>query len=132
MSYSISTLLTRNLQEVFGENDPARRRAAVQELYTEDGVFYDASKGVYRAHDRLPCWRRRTRHLRCRALERLRVGERGRSHRRLLEDCGSARSICYMTWACLLSPLRYFCQCFSTLKDPCKSGLYSCIPPSTF
>jgi len=45
MSYSISTLLTRNLQEVFGENDPARRRAAVQELYTEDGVFYDPSKG---------------------------------------------------------------------------------------
>jgi len=27
MSYSISTLLTRNLHDVFGENDPARRRA---------------------------------------------------------------------------------------------------------
>src|SRR5271165_4380970 len=26
MSYTISTLLTRNLQDVFGENDPARRR----------------------------------------------------------------------------------------------------------
>ncbi len=26
MSYSISTLLTRNLHDVFGENDPARRR----------------------------------------------------------------------------------------------------------
>jgi len=25
--YSISTLLTRNLHDVFGENDPARRRA---------------------------------------------------------------------------------------------------------
>ena len=36
MSHSISTLLTRNLQEVFGENDPARRRAAVDELYLED------------------------------------------------------------------------------------------------
>jgi len=48
MSYSIATLLTRNLEEVFGENEPARRRAAVQELYTEDGVFYDPSKGVYR------------------------------------------------------------------------------------
>src|SRR6202008_5016366 len=48
MSYSISTLLTRNLHEVFGEIDPARRRAAVQEIYTEDGVFYDPSKGVYR------------------------------------------------------------------------------------
>ena len=48
MSYSISTLLTRNLQEVFGENDPALRRVAVDELWTEDGVFYDPNKGVYR------------------------------------------------------------------------------------
>jgi hypothetical protein len=32
MSNSISTLLTRNLQEVFGENDPARRRAAVHRI----------------------------------------------------------------------------------------------------
>ena len=53
MSYSISTLLTRNLQEVFGENDPARRRAAVDELYLEDGVFYDPSKGVYRGRDEI-------------------------------------------------------------------------------
>jgi hypothetical protein len=53
MSNSISTLLTRNLQEVFGENDPARRRAAVQELYTEDGVFYDPSKGVYGGRDEI-------------------------------------------------------------------------------
>ena len=53
MSYSISTLLTRNLQEVFGENDPARRRAAVDELYLEDGVFCDPSKGVYRGRDEI-------------------------------------------------------------------------------
>jgi len=53
MSNSISTLLTRNLQEVFDENDPTRRRAAVQELYTEDGVFYDPSKGVYRGRDEI-------------------------------------------------------------------------------
>jgi hypothetical protein len=53
MSHSISTLLTRNLQEVFGENDPACRRAAVQELYTENGVFYDLSKGVYRGRDEI-------------------------------------------------------------------------------
>jgi hypothetical protein len=53
MSNSIATLLTRNLQEVFGENDPARRRAAVEELYTEDGVFYDPSKGVYRGRDEI-------------------------------------------------------------------------------
>jgi hypothetical protein len=48
MSYSISTLLTRNLQDVFGENDPARRRAAIDEIYIEDCAFYDPSKGVYR------------------------------------------------------------------------------------
>src|SRR3989441_10554947 len=53
MSYSISTLLTRNLHEVFGENDPARRRAAIDEIYTEDGVFYDPSKGVYRGRDEI-------------------------------------------------------------------------------
>jgi len=29
MSYSISTLLTRNIHEVFGENDVAHRRAAM-------------------------------------------------------------------------------------------------------
>ena len=36
MPYSISTLLTRNLHDVFGENDPARRRAAIDEIFTED------------------------------------------------------------------------------------------------
>ena len=35
MSYSISTLLTRNLHDVFGENDPARRRAAIDEIFTK-------------------------------------------------------------------------------------------------
>jgi SnoaL-like domain len=53
MSNSISALLKRNLQEVFGENDPARRRAAIQELFTEDCVFYDPSKGVYRGRDEI-------------------------------------------------------------------------------
>jgi len=53
MSHSISTLLTRNLQEVFGEKEPARRRAAVNELYTEGGVFYDPTKGVYRGRDEI-------------------------------------------------------------------------------
>jgi hypothetical protein len=33
MSYSISTLLPRNLHEVFGENDPARRRIAALYLF---------------------------------------------------------------------------------------------------
>jgi len=53
MSYSISTLLIRNLRDVFGENDPARRRAAIDEIYTEDCVFYDPSKGVYRGRDEI-------------------------------------------------------------------------------
>src|SRR6266568_4490521 len=53
MSYSISTLLTRNLHDVFGENDPARRRAAIDEIFTEDAVFYDPSKGVYRGRDEI-------------------------------------------------------------------------------
>jgi len=53
MSHSISTLLTRNLHDVFGENNPARRRAAIDELYTEDGVFYDPGKGVYRGRDEI-------------------------------------------------------------------------------
>ena len=46
MSHSISTLLTRNLQDVFGENDPARRRAAINEILTEDCVFYEP-RGVH-------------------------------------------------------------------------------------
>ena len=53
MAASISSLLTRNLQEVFGENDPVRRRAAVDELYAEDGVFYDPGKGAYRGRDEI-------------------------------------------------------------------------------
>ncbi|HEY4926362.1 MAG TPA: nuclear transport factor 2 family protein [Roseiarcus sp.] len=36
MSDIIETLLLRNLREVFGEGDPARRRAAIEELYTPD------------------------------------------------------------------------------------------------
>jgi SnoaL-like domain len=53
MSYSISTLLTRNLQDVFGENDPARRRAAIDEIFTEDGVFYDPTSGAHRGRDEI-------------------------------------------------------------------------------
>jgi hypothetical protein len=36
----IIELLHRNLQEVFGEGNPARRRAAIEELYTDDCVPY--------------------------------------------------------------------------------------------
>jgi hypothetical protein len=53
MSYSISILLTRNLQEVFGENDPERRRAAIDEIFTEDCAFYDPTRGVYRGRDEI-------------------------------------------------------------------------------
>jgi hypothetical protein len=45
MSFRISTLLTRNLHDVFGENDPARRRAAIDEIFTEDCVFYEPNGG---------------------------------------------------------------------------------------
>ena len=51
--FSISTLLTRNLRDVFGEADPARRRAAIDELFTEDCVFYDPDKGVYHGRDEI-------------------------------------------------------------------------------
>ena len=53
MSLSVSTLLTHNLHDVFGENDPARRRAAIDEIFTEDCVFYDPTKGVYRGRDEI-------------------------------------------------------------------------------
>src|SRR5712691_8670510 len=53
MPFSISTLLTRNLQDVFGENDAARRRAAIDEIWTEDGVFYDPKSGVHRGRDEI-------------------------------------------------------------------------------
>ena len=52
MSCSISTLPIRNLRDVFGENVPHRRRAAINEIFTEDCVFYDP-KGVYRGRDEI-------------------------------------------------------------------------------
>ena len=53
MSFSVSTLLIRNLHDVFGENDPVRRRAAIDEIWTEDGVFYDPKTGVHRGRDEI-------------------------------------------------------------------------------
>jgi hypothetical protein len=53
MPNSASTLLTRNLNDVFGENDPVRRRKAIDELFTEDAVFYDPKGGVYRGRDEI-------------------------------------------------------------------------------
>jgi hypothetical protein len=52
-SYSISTLLLRNLSDVFGEKDPVRRRAAIDEIFQEDAVFYDPKGGVFRGRDEI-------------------------------------------------------------------------------
>jgi len=63
MPYSISTLLIRNLRDVFGENDPVRRRAVIDEIWHEDGVFYEPTNafaggvtreaGVHRGRDEI-------------------------------------------------------------------------------
>jgi SnoaL-like domain len=52
MSNRIHELLHRNLREVFGEGDVARRRAAIEELYTDDCVLY-APPGVFVGHNAL-------------------------------------------------------------------------------
>jgi len=46
----IRELLDRNLQQVFGEGDDARRRAAIDELWAEDGVLY-VPPGAIVGHD---------------------------------------------------------------------------------
>jgi len=48
----VETLLNRNLPEVFGEGDAARRRAAIKELYTEDCVLY-VPPGTFVGHEAL-------------------------------------------------------------------------------
>jgi hypothetical protein len=53
MSNSISTLLLRNLSDVFGENDPVRRRAAIHAIFHEDAVFYDPKGGLFRGRDEI-------------------------------------------------------------------------------
>src|ERR1700728_2939068 len=53
MSYSTSTLMIRNLQDVFDESDPVRRRAAITEIFTEDCVFHDPNGGAYRGRDEI-------------------------------------------------------------------------------
>ena len=52
MDDRIIELLYRNLQEVFGEGDAARRRAAIEDFYTEDCVLY-VPPGVFVGHDAL-------------------------------------------------------------------------------
>ena len=50
---SVSTLLIRNLNDVFGENDAKRRRAAIDEIFNEDCVFYEPSGHIYRGRDEI-------------------------------------------------------------------------------
>ena len=50
---TISTLLLRNLEDVFGEVDPVRRRAAIDEIFHEEAVFYDPNRGIYRGRDEI-------------------------------------------------------------------------------
>ncbi len=52
MPQTASTLSLRNLQEVFGEIDPVRRRAAIDEIFHEDAVFYEPN-GAYRGRDEI-------------------------------------------------------------------------------
>ena len=53
MSNNIATLLLRNLNDVFGGNDPVRRRAAIDEIFHEDAVFYDPNGGVFRGRNEI-------------------------------------------------------------------------------
>jgi hypothetical protein len=47
-----STLMLRNLHDVFGEIDPVRRRSAIDEIYREDAVFHEPN-GIYRGRDEI-------------------------------------------------------------------------------
>jgi len=38
------------------ENEPVRRRAAIDDIWNEDGVFYDPNGGIYRGRDEIDCW----------------------------------------------------------------------------
>jgi hypothetical protein len=52
MSQTASTLLLRNLHDVFGEIELVRRRAAIDEIFHEDAVFYEPN-GAYRGRDEI-------------------------------------------------------------------------------
>jgi hypothetical protein len=46
MSKALADLMERNLLEVFGQVDPARRAAAIAELYTADCRFFEVEEQV--------------------------------------------------------------------------------------
>jgi hypothetical protein len=52
MSSTVSTLLLRNLHDVFEEGDPVRRRSAIDEIFHDDAVFYEPN-GIYRGRDEI-------------------------------------------------------------------------------
>jgi hypothetical protein len=52
MSHTIVDLFKRSLQ-VFAETDDARRRATIDEIYTDDCVFYDPNSGAHRGRDQI-------------------------------------------------------------------------------
>src|SRR4051794_25158376 len=52
MSDTVSTLLLRNLHEVFEEIDPVRRRKAIDEIFHENAVFHEPN-GAYRGRDEI-------------------------------------------------------------------------------
>ena len=52
MSDTVSALLLRNLHGVFGESDPARRRATIDQIFHEDAAFHEP-KGTYRGRDEI-------------------------------------------------------------------------------
>jgi len=52
MLNNISTLLLRNLHDVFGEIDAVRRRAAIDEFFHEDAVFYEPNN-TYRGRNEI-------------------------------------------------------------------------------
>ncbi|OIJ68328.1 nuclear transport factor 2 family protein [Streptomyces mangrovisoli] len=49
---TVTDLLAANLHDVFGNRDPASRRAAIERIYTEDVVFTDP-EGVTTGRDAL-------------------------------------------------------------------------------
>jgi SnoaL-like domain len=64
MNHKVETLLMRNLIDVFGERDRAKRRAAIAELWALDGIFADPhgrhvgyaalNDAVSKLHERFP------------------------------------------------------------------------------
>ncbi|AYD02350.1 nuclear transport factor 2 family protein [Neorhizobium sp. NCHU2750] len=52
MTYDIKTLLTRNLQDIFGEGDDEKRRLAAAEIFAPDAAFHEPH-GVYRGTEEI-------------------------------------------------------------------------------